>query len=228
MSEHGPVLECSGLCKSYREGDAVLSILRGASLSAARGEVVAVTGPSGSGKSTLLNVLGLLDPPDSGRVFIEGTDAWACGETRRASIRNRHIGFVFQFHHLLEEFTLLENVMLPGLLGGLGRGEAADRASALLDEVGILPRAGQFPSRVSGGERQRAAVARAILCSPGVVLADEPTGNLDSSNSTRVVELLLGLARNHGQAFVIATHSTELARRADRVVRISEGLLESV
>jgi lipoprotein-releasing system ATP-binding protein len=227
MSEQPAVMACEGVTKSYGQGDSVISVLRGIDMIVHRGEIVAVTGPSGSGKSTLLNILGILEPPDSGRVTISGTDAWASGEARRALLRNRNLGFVFQFHHLLEEFTLLENTMLPALLAGRSRREAAGLAADLLEEVSLTPRASHFPSQVSGGERQRAAVARALVCSPGVVLADEPTGNLDAANGGKLQLLMRSLCGTHGQAFVIATHSESLAAGADRVLRLSEGRLSA-
>jgi len=224
MSE-AAVLSCEGIVKSYRQGEGLVEVLKGVDLEVTPGEILAVTGPSGSGKSTLLNILGILEPPDRGIVRIASADAWSVSESRRAAMRNRSLGFVFQFHHLLEEFTVLENVMLPALIAGRSRQEAAGAAAALLEEVRLMPRAGHFPSKISGGERQRAAVARALVCRPDVVLADEPTGNLDSGNSMKLMDLVRNLSSAHRQAFVLATHSEELASRADRILRLAEGRL---
>lgn len=220
-----PALSCRGIRKSYREGGASLEVLRGIDLEAAPGEIVAVTGPSGSGKSTLLNILGVLEPPDSGSVLIGGIDAWLSPEGGRAALRNRRLGFVFQFHHLMEEFTVLENVSIPLLIAGSAKAEAEETASAILREVGLEGLAGRFPSKISGGERQRAAIARALVARPDVVLADEPTGNLDPVNGERLRDLIVQLARDHGQAFVLATHSAALAAGSDRVYRLASGLL---
>jgi len=224
MSER-PVLRAIDIWKSYNEGEESLSILRGASIEVSAGEVVSITGPSGSGKSTFLHVCGVLDPPDRGLVEVAGVDVWNVSESRRARLRNGSLGFVFQFHHLLEEFTLLENAAMPAMLSGISRREALDRARGLLCEVGLESRASHFPSQASGGERQRAAVARALILSPAVVLADEPTGNLDEENGTRVEELVFHLASRLRQAFVIATHSTALAARADRCLVLEAGIL---
>jgi lipoprotein-releasing system ATP-binding protein len=219
------VLSARGIWKSFSEGDNCLSILRGACLDVSAGEVVSITGPSGSGKSTFLHICGILDPPDEGTVEVGGVDAWSVHESRRAVIRNRSLGFVFQFHHLLEEFTLLENTAMPSMLAGISRRDSLDRARALLAEVGLEGRMSHFPSQASGGERQRAAVARALILNPAVVLADEPTGNLDKENSLRVEELVFDLSARLRQAFVIATHSQELAARADRCLVLENGLL---
>ena len=221
----GPVLEARAIEKSYTQGATVLPILRGASISVGRGEIVAVTGPSGSGKSTLLHVLGALDPPDAGSVVLEGRNVWSVSERERAVIRNTKLGFVFQFHHLLAEFTLLENVALPAMFAGTGRVESLERASELVRAVGLEARSGHFPSQISGGERQRAAVARALVCGPAVVLADEPTGNLDSASSAALRDLIWGLAGDLDQSFVLATHNLELAGKADRELKLREGLL---
>jgi lipoprotein-releasing system ATP-binding protein len=219
------VLSARGIWKSFSEGEHSLSILRGAGLDVSAGEVVSITGPSGSGKSTFLHICGILDPPDAGTVEVGGIDAWSVSEGRRAVIRNRSLGFVFQFHHLLEEFTLLENTAMPAMLAGISRRDSLDRARTLLVEVGLEGRASHFPSQTSGGERQRAAVARALILNPAVVLADEPTGNLDKENSMRVEELVFDLSARLSQAFVIATHSHELAARADRCLVLENGVL---
>ena len=221
----GPVLSAKDVWKSYSEGEASLTILRGACLEVATGEVVSIIGPSGSGKSTFLHVCGILDRPDRGTVEVDGVDVWSVGESRRALLRNRSLGFVFQFHHLLEEFTLLENTAMPAMLAGISRKEAAESAAALLAEVGLQGRESHFPSQASGGERQRAAVARALILKPAVVLADEPTGNLDMENSRRVEDLMFQLAERFRQSFVIATHSHELAARADRCLVLEKGSL---
>ena len=219
------VLSATDIWKSYGVEATFLSSLRGSCLSIKAGEVVSLVGPSGSGKSTFLHVCGVLDRPDRGIVTVSGTNVWDVNETGRAMIRNRAVGFVFQFHHLLDEFTLLENVAMPSMLAGNSRRFALDVAEQLLDEVGILDRGEHFPSEASGGERQRAAVARALILSPSVVLADEPTGNLDAENSMRVENLILELAEKRNQAFIIATHSTELADRAHRKLTLEDGIL---
>lgn len=219
------VLSAGDIWKSYGIGATFLSILRGACLSITAGEVVSLVGPSGSGKSTFLHVCGVLDRPDKGIVTVGGTDVWAVNETGRARIRNRALGFVFQFHHLLDEFTLLENVAMPSMLAGNARKDALEAAEQLLDEVGLIGREEHFPSQASGGERQRAAVARALILSPSVVLADEPTGNLDADNSILVENLILELAEKRNQAFVIATHNIELADRAHRKLTLEDGIL---
>ncbi len=219
------VLSARDIWKSYGIEATFLSILRGACLSISAGEVVSLVGPSGSGKSTFLHVCGVLDPPDRGIVTVNGTNVWAVNETGRARIRNRTLGFVFQFHHLLDEFTLLENVAMPSMLAGNSRKDALDVAEQLLEEVGLLSRGEHFPSEASGGERQRAAVARALILSPSIVLADEPTGNLDAESSMRVENLILKLAEKRNQAFIIATHSIELADRAHRKLTLEDGIL---
>ena len=224
----GPVLAVTDIWKSYGEGETSLSILRGADLAVAPGEVVSIQGPSGSGKSTLLHVCGILDQPDRGTVTVGGVDAWSVSERKRASMRNRMLGFVFQFHHLMEEFTLLENAAMPAMLSGKSRASSLEMAAELLVEVGLQGRGSHFPSEASGGERQRAAVARALVLSPSVVLADEPTGNLDAENSRLVENLILRLARKLDQAFVIATHSRELAMMADRCLLLEDGILEDI
>lgn len=220
------VLSATDIWKSYGKEATFLSILRGAELEVRQGEVVSIVGPSGSGKSTFLHVCGVLDPPDRGTVTVRGTDVWAVNENRRARIRNSTLGFIFQFHHLLEEFTLLENVAMPSMIAGKSRRVSIGAARELLLEVGLENRGGHFPSEASGGERQRAAVARALILSPSVVLADEPTGNLDADSSRRVENLMLELAQKRDQAFIIATHSAELAHRTHRVLVLEDGILK--
>ncbi len=221
------VLSAADIWKSYGKDSTFLSILRGACLEVSTGEVVSIVGPSGSGKSTFLHVCGVLDPPDRGTVSISGTDVWSVNETRRAKLRNTDLGFVFQFHHLLDEFTLLENVAMPSMLAGNSRKDALESASELLEEVGLSGRGQHFPSEASGGERQRVAVARALILSPSIVLADEPTGNLDTANSRLVEDMILELAERRNQAFIIATHSMELADRAHRRLELENGILSS-
>lgn len=221
------VLSAVDIWKSYGKGATFLSILRGSCINISKGEIVSIVGPSGSGKSTFLHVCGVLDPPDRGTVSVGGTDVWSVNESRRAKLRNTDLGFVFQFHHLLDEFTLLENVAMPSMLAGNSRRDALETASELLEEVGLSSRGRHFPSEASGGERQRIAVARALILSPSVVLADEPTGNLDSSNSRIVEDLMFELAERRNQAFIIATHSIELARRAHRSLELEDGILRS-
>lgn len=224
MSERN-VLEARDIHCSYGKGDTAIKVIKGVSLAVGRGEVVALTGPSGSGKSTLLHALGLLERPEAGTVTVCGMNGWELGSGNRASLRNRSIGFVFQFHHLLEEFTLLENAAMPCLIAGLGRNESVDRAEALLRRVGLSHRISHFPSRVSGGERQRAALARALVMEPDIVLADEPTGNLDGATSREVEELIMELASEGSRSFLMATHSMELASAVHRRLFLESGLL---
>ena len=219
------VLSAQNVYCSYGSDDVSIKVLRGADVTIRIGEVVAVMGPSGSGKSTLLHVLGLLEKPEKGKVFICGEDGWALGSRKRAELRNRKIGFVFQFHHLLEEFTLKENVMMPCLIAGESNEEAAGKAERLLERVGIIHRASHFPSRVSGGERQRAAIARAIVMKPDIVLADEPTGNLDSVTSAEIEKLIMELAEEGSRSFLLATHSEDLASAVHRKVFLRSGVL---
>lgn len=201
-------------------------MLRDIDLDIDRGEMVAVVGPSGAGKTTLLQILGTLERPDSGVVTIDGFDVTRPGEKRLAAFRNRRIGFIFQFHQLLPEFSLIENVMMPGLIGGDRRADARRRAAALIDALGLAHRAGHRPAELSGGERQRAAVARALINDPAVVLADEPTGSLDSHNREEMHRLFLDLNRDHGQTFVIVTHDESLAARAGRTIRLTDGMID--
>lgn len=197
--------------------------LRGASVEIRRGEIVAIVGASGAGKSTLLQILGTLMPADSGRVEIAGVDVSRLSERELAAFRNRHIGFVFQFHHLLPEFTALENVMMPALIGGVSRREAESRALELLDIVGMSHRTSHKPVELSGGEQQRVAIARALVNRPSVVLADEPTGNLDTRNRDEIQRLLVDVREKFGQTIVMVTHDEVLASLADRKISMSDG-----
>ncbi len=219
-----PMLRLRGVVKSYNRGTpAEVQVLQGAEIEVARGEMVALVAPSGAGKSTLLHVAGLLDTPDAGRVEIGGVDMSGLSDRRRTIVRRREVGFVYQFHHLLPEFSALENVMLPQLADGRRRGEAACRAEELLTQVGVAARASHRPAAMSGGEQQRVAFCRALANGPRLLLADEPTGNLDPGTSEQVFETLLGLVRGTGLAALIATHNLELAARMDRVVRLFRG-----
>lgn len=197
--------------------------LRGVSLDIARSEVVAIVGASGAGKSTLLQILGTLMAADSGRVEIAGVDTSTLNERQLAAFRNQHIGFVFQFHHLLPEFTAVENVMMPALIGGMDKGEAAKRAAELLDMVGLANRVSHKPVEMSGGEQQRVAIARALVCRPSVVLADEPTGNLDSTNRDEIQRLLMDVRERFDQTILMVTHDMSLAESVDRKIVMSDG-----
>lgn len=224
MSE--PVLRLEGIEKTYNAGKPnEVRVLRGAALEIAAGEIVALVAPSGAGKSTLLHIAGLLDTPDAGRVEIGGQDMTGRSDRKRTTMRREDVGFVYQFHHLLPEFSALENVMLPQLANGASRSAARARAMALLERVGIGARAGHRPADMSGGEQQRVAFCRALANAPRLMLADEPTGNLDPATSDQVFGALMGLARETGLAAVIATHNLELAARMDRCVRLQDGVL---
>ena len=192
----------------------------------ARGETVSIVGPSGSGKSTLLHILGGLDLPTSGRVSLGGSDLADLDDVRLAGVRNRYVGFVFQFHHLLRDFTALENVMMPQLIAGSSRPAARRRALDLLDQVGLADRSGHIPAKLSGGEQQRVATARALANEPPVLLADEPSGNLDLETSEVLHDVLFDLVRDHGTAMVVVTHNPALAARTDRILRLSSGVLQ--
>ncbi|MFZ1081421.1 MAG: ABC transporter ATP-binding protein [Candidatus Kryptoniota bacterium] len=219
------IIEASQIRKSYFIGKSELSVLKDINLNIEAGEIVAVVGASGAGKSTLLHILGTLDRPTSGTVRYDGTDLFKLSDERIAKFRSLQIGFVFQFHHLLPEFTAIENVAMPAMIAGKKLFEVKKLASELLSEVGLIDRAEHRPSELSGGEQQRVAVARALINTPKVILADEPSGNLDSRNAESLHELMLDLCRKHQTTFVIATHNDHLTNLANRVVKIQDGIL---
>ncbi len=222
MSE--PVLSLQGVTKSYNRGKPnEVNVLRGVDLTASAGEMIALVAPSGAGKSTLLHIAGLLDVPDSGTVGLSGQDMTARSDRLRTAARRSEVGFIYQFHHLLPEFSALENVVLPQLADGVPQKVAKARAWALLESVGVAERAAHRPAALSGGEQQRVAFCRALANEPKLLLADEPTGNLDPETSERVFEALISLVRDTGLSAVIATHNMELAARMDRVVRLENG-----
>jgi lipoprotein-releasing system ATP-binding protein len=226
MTATGTVLEASGVVKGYRGGDgAPIHVLEGGDLTVARGERVAIIGASGSGKSTLLHVLGALEQPDAGTVRLAGTTTIGAGEDELAELRNRRVGFVFQFHHLLKEFSALENVMMPLRIAGRSPKETRARAEQLLERVGLGARLSHRPSELSGGEQQRAAVARALALEPPLLLADEPSGNLDHHNAESLHDLFADLAKDAGVGMVVVTHNRALAGRAHRVMHLDGGRL---
>jgi lipoprotein-releasing system ATP-binding protein len=224
-SDQAPALHLQDLRRAYAQGSRVIEVLKGATASLYPGETVALLGPSGAGKSTLLHIAGLLERPDGGAVVIDGVDCVKLGDSERTGMRRSEIGFVYQFHHLLPEFSALENIVLPQLILGLPRTEAEERAKQLLGSLGIAERADHRPAQLSGGEQQRVAIARAVANGPRLLLADEPTGNLDPPTAERVFEQLLGLVRQSGVAALIATHNLDLAARMDRTLRLKDGTL---
>ncbi len=223
---NSPVIELRGLTRSFEQGGERIDVLRGVDLTVAPGEIVALLGPSGSGKSTMLQAVGLLEGGFGGGIAIAGTEASELPSDGRTSLRRDHLGFVYQFHHLLPDFTALENVVLPQLITGKPRAHCDERAEHLLGALGLDHRLDHRPSQLSGGEQQRVAVARALANRPTLVLADEPTGNLDEHTSDRVLAQFLELVRGEGSAALLATHNERLASRMDRVVRLHEGVLE--
>ena len=221
-----PVLHLDGIEKAYNKGAAnEVSVLRGVNLRVSEGEVVALVAPSGAGKSTLLHIAGLLDVPDAGTVTLSGDDMTGMSDGRRTTARRQDIGFIYQFHHLLPEFSALENIILPQLANGASRADAQARAQTLLDSVGVGDRATHRPAALSGGEQQRVAFCRALANGPRLLLADEPTGNLDPSTSDKVFDALMSLVRGTGLSALIATHNLELAARMDRQIRLDAGQL---
>ncbi len=228
QKERMEILRAGNLRKDYTLGRASLPVLKDVCLSVYAGEVVAIVGASGAGKSTLLHILGALDAPTGGQVFFRGQDVYALSSRRRTVLRAQSIGFVFQFYHLFPELDVLENVMLPGL-SAFSRvsGDLRARAGKLLESVGLAQRKNHRPMELSGGEQQRAALARALINNPELVLADEPTGNLDSVTGAQVLDMLFGLTRNAGHTLVLVTHNQDLARRCDRVLRLADGCMLS-
>ena len=226
------VLECKNLSRVFDDGESSVSVLREVNFAVQRRERVAIVGTSGSGKSTLLHLLGGLDSPTSGSVLVDGVNLATLSENQRSGVRNRKLGFIYQFHHLLAEFSALDNVAMPLLIRGVKRREAEERAAHILGRVGLEHRLTHKPSALSGGERQRAAVARALVTEPAVMLADEPTGNLDSESAEQVYELMLelnsGSAGGDGTALVLVTHDRDLASRMDRVVRLVDGVVDEL
>ena len=225
VSAGGPTLRLSDIRHSFGQGRRKLEILNGVDLDVSAGEIVALVGPSGAGKSTLLHIAGLLDQPEAGEIWVAGEACHGLGDNARTLVRRRQLGFVYQYHHLLAEFSALENIVIPQIISGYGRKEARARAQEILEWMGLSDRAGHRPARLSGGEQQRVAIGRAIAAGPSLLLADEPTGNLDPGTANDVFSILLKLVRGAGMAALIATHNPDLAARMDRTVRLDGGKL---
>ncbi|MBQ9427820.1 MAG: ABC transporter ATP-binding protein [Paludibacteraceae bacterium] len=213
--------------KNIRKSFGDLEVLKGVNLSVEKGEIVAIVGKSGAGKTTLLQIIGTLDTPDSGSVIIDGTDVSQLTERQLAEFRNRHIGFIFQFHQLLPEFSALENVMMPALIARMAEADARDRATQLLTDLGLKDRLTHRPNQLSGGEKQRVAAARAMMMQPSVILADEPSGSLDEQNKQELNKLLLEMRDRYGQTIIIVTHDSDMARISDRVIEMRDGTVDS-
>lgn len=222
------LLQCHNVCKTYQEGELRTQVLKGVSFSIQAGELVSIIGTSGSGKSTLLHILGALDEATEGSVSFLGQDLSSLSSNKQANIRNQHLGFVYQFHHLLADFTALENVAMPLLIGGQKASRAKQAAQALLEKVGLGHRLSHRPSELSGGERQRVAIARALVNQPDLVLADEPTGNLDHKTALAIYDLMRQMNQEFGTAFLVVTHDSELAEKMDRQMHMQDGLLINV
>lgn len=223
-----PVLSLQEITRTFRQGRERLHVLNGVNLDIAPGEVVGLVGPSGAGKSTLLHIAGLLEKPDSGETYVCGEASSGMNDNERTATRRNHLGFVYQYHHLLPEFSAIENIMIPQIITGFSRNEARQRAGELLEWMGLKAREKHRPARLSGGEQQRVAIARAIASAPRLLIADEPTGNLDPHTADDVFEVLLKLARDSNLSALIATHNPELAAKMDRVVRMQDGILVPV
>jgi lipoprotein-releasing system ATP-binding protein len=223
--ERLPALELRGVARTYKQAGELLPVLRGASLALFPGEIAALVAPSGAGKSTLLHTAGLLERPDAGEVLLGGRSCGGMSDSQRTEIRRAQLGFVYQFHHLLPEFSALENVMLPQMIAGASKAKARTRAQELLAMVGLAPRAEHRPARLSGGEQQRVAVVRALANAPRVLLGDEPTGNLDIHTAEEVMAAIIDIVRRTGLAALVATHNLDLARRMDRILSLEEGVV---
>lgn len=220
------LLQCEGIIKNYQDGDNIVNVLSHLNMSLNSHELLAITGRSGSGKSTLLHILGTLDTPSEGRVLFQGQDIHQLNSNKQAEFRNTQLGFIYQFHHLLAEFSAIENIMMPLLIAGMNKTKAKSQALNMLVQVGLKNRADHKPSQLSGGERQRVAIARALVNNPSLVLADEPTGNLDNENAQAIFALLRELRDQQGTSFVVVTHDNQLANRLDRVVNLTSGQLK--